>query len=151
MSDPTKVIAVNSQQLNDFRGSVYYIYEEFDQLSTHRHVEPFPAANKGEKFFTMKTVKDGTSCPVVQSPSLEVIKTQLSNLVWIQHCPVCEQEAGPGDAPNKVPSSLSEPGILLDPSCWQLLPGGLRSLIGLMSYLPAAADVTDMPWYPQLL
>lgn len=75
-------------------------------LSTHRHAEPFPAVNKGEKVFTMKTVKDGTSCPVVQSPSLQVIKTQLSNLVWIRCCPVCEQEANPGDGPNKASSSL---------------------------------------------
>lgn len=75
----------------------------------------------------MKTVKDRTSCSAVQSPSLEVIKTQLNNLVWINlQIPICEQEAGPGDSPSKVPYILSKPGILLDPPCWQLLPGRVQ-------------------------
>jgi len=54
-------------------------------LSRHRHVKPFSAANKGEKFLTMKTVKNGTSCPAVQSPSLEVIKTHLEK-PWATWC-----------------------------------------------------------------
>lgn len=68
------------------------------QLSTHIYVEPFPPANKSEIFFTMKTVKDRMSCPVVQfsAVSLKFIKIQLRNAVWIQCCLICKQEASLG-------------------------------------------------------